>query len=987
MHASGNTTTPTTSIVAFHLGRKCPLIASPTTPPPEFSGCLAAPTGFTCCQRDPAGRSSGGCGLLSGPEQACCASAKHSNEVVVCADGCTGGMRACHAPDPASPTGAAMPCNPTDLPPATQVIITTGPTAVGKTAVGLLLAERLGGEVISADSVQVYRGLDVGSDKLPVAQRRGVPHHLIDIRDVGQNYSAGDFSDEANAAIQDILARGRVPIVVGGTGFYLKCLMQGKPKGPRTSPEALAAVRAKVLQVWRSASAAASAQAGCTTPTQDAQPSPTTAAGAVAAATAAQEPAAGLSPPGGGGAGSPGPRAGQSPLQHVEVEGLDAAAKWQLACGLLGQAGDPVTQQRVLGERNNYYRLERALVLLHLTGGTPLADLDWASSSGSDSEGGEETSTGAGPDGMGRQRAVQWRPFFLHRPRLALYSRIEGRVEEMVLGGLVQEAAQLLLGGHGPDSSAATRAIGYKQAMDWLLQATPVFLSRIALLGSYNGGCRVALCLRIVGGEILALPGPPVLPASGVKARPRLPGAFQEASSTLLDTLVVGFSREPLKRAFAKTGLYPPNKEQLLAAAKASIQGGKGMATLAPWKRLTVTNDMMVTVAAVRRSAEEQPPLYFRAVDQFYNRQELEEQVSIRAAKYGGGARVLCRAEGMAGRGAREGYEEHGAHSSPRYCLLALRPAWPLQLVLEQPATGAYTGKQEECQEGCANPLPQPLAHTKTSAATLQPPQQLWPPAQQEVTQQGRGEGQQQPGLTSQGPLAAGDPPGRCWSVGVREVEALVRAVCAATHKLVRHQMTWFRDSSEYKWLDMDALGNTEAAVDAILQELALPQHQGAPAPPRPTPLSNWVFLMGRKQQGRHGRAAGTWQWAAVEPGLPLPDAAGGCAPGSGRLEADEARSLRQRPLALSSTQGGGEAVALQLHLINSQLLPRLAADAGVRRMVEARAALQQRQAEEAEAREQAKQARRRQVALEHKARHRQQANQPAGVRLKEGQG
>ncbi|GFH18144.1 zeta_toxin domain-containing protein, partial [Haematococcus lacustris] len=66
-----------------------------------------------------------------------------------------------------------------------------------------------------------------------------------------QDYSAGDFSDEANAAIQDILARGRVPIVVGGTGFYLKCLMQGKPKGPRTSPEALAAVRAKVLQVGR----------------------------------------------------------------------------------------------------------------------------------------------------------------------------------------------------------------------------------------------------------------------------------------------------------------------------------------------------------------------------------------------------------------------------------------------------------------------------------------------------------------------------------------------------------------------------------------------------------------------------------------------------------------------------------------------------------------------------------------------------------------
>ncbi|KAJ9526108.1 hypothetical protein QJQ45_009564 [Haematococcus lacustris] len=111
--------------------------------------------------------------------------------------------------------------------------------------------------------------------------------------------------------------------------------------------------------------------------------------------------------------------------------------------------------------------------------------------------------------------------------------------------------------------------------------------------------------------------------------RPTLPQRISMIDSAL--HFSVGFSREPLKRAFAKTGLYPPNKEQLLAAAKASIQGGKGMATLAPWKRLTVTNDMMD--AAVRRSAEEQPPLYFRAVDQFYNRQELEEQVSIRAAK------------------------------------------------------------------------------------------------------------------------------------------------------------------------------------------------------------------------------------------------------------------------------------------------------------------------------------------------------------------
>ncbi|KAJ9529179.1 hypothetical protein QJQ45_007855 [Haematococcus lacustris] len=97
--------------------------------------------------------------------------------------------------------------------------------------------------------------------------------------------------------------------------------------------------------------------------------------------------------------------------------------------------------------------------------------------------------------------------------------------------------------------------------------------------------------------------------------------------------------RVPLKRAFAKTGLYPPSKDQLLAAAKASIQSGKGKVTLAPWKRLVVSNDMME--AAIQRSAEEQPALYFRAVDPFYNRQELEEQVYMRAAKRGRGAHML----------------------------------------------------------------------------------------------------------------------------------------------------------------------------------------------------------------------------------------------------------------------------------------------------------------------------------------------------------
>ncbi|KAJ9514079.1 hypothetical protein QJQ45_002179 [Haematococcus lacustris] len=121
-------------------------------------------------------------------------------------------------------------------------------------------------------------------------------------------------------------------------------------------------------------------------------------------------------------------------------------------------------------------------------------------------------------------------------------------------------------------------------------------------------------------------------------------GGFRPTLSqriSLIDSALhfsVGLSKEPSKRAFAKTGLFPPSKDQLLAAAKASIQSGKGKVTLAPWKRLVVSNDMME--AAIQRSAEEQPALYFRAVDQIYNRQELEEQVSMRAAKRGRGAHM-----------------------------------------------------------------------------------------------------------------------------------------------------------------------------------------------------------------------------------------------------------------------------------------------------------------------------------------------------------
>ena len=107
-----------------------------------------------------------------------------------------------------------------------------GPTASGKTALSLALAQRLGGEIVNCDSTAVYRGLDIGTDKLPESERRGVPHHLIDIAEPAETYTAARFAVDAARAIRGIAARGRVPIVAGGTGLYYRALTRGLFPGP-----------------------------------------------------------------------------------------------------------------------------------------------------------------------------------------------------------------------------------------------------------------------------------------------------------------------------------------------------------------------------------------------------------------------------------------------------------------------------------------------------------------------------------------------------------------------------------------------------------------------------------------------------------------------------------------------------------------------------------------------------------------------------------
>lgn len=117
------------------------------------------------------------------------------------------------------------------------LIAIVGPTASGKSALGLDLAGRIGGEIINYDSVQVYRGFDIGSAKPSLEERRKIPHHLIDIRQPDQVFTAGDFQREARAAIDDVRSRQRVPILVGGTGLYLRAALEGLFDGPQRSAE------------------------------------------------------------------------------------------------------------------------------------------------------------------------------------------------------------------------------------------------------------------------------------------------------------------------------------------------------------------------------------------------------------------------------------------------------------------------------------------------------------------------------------------------------------------------------------------------------------------------------------------------------------------------------------------------------------------------------------------------------------------------------
>jgi tRNA dimethylallyltransferase len=117
------------------------------------------------------------------------------------------------------------------------VVAIAGPTGSGKSELALRVAGEFGGEVVNCDSLQVYRYFDIGTAKLPVAEQRGIPHHLIDILDPDQVFTAGDYARLARATLADISARGKLPVIAGGTGFYLRALLEGLFRGPARDPE------------------------------------------------------------------------------------------------------------------------------------------------------------------------------------------------------------------------------------------------------------------------------------------------------------------------------------------------------------------------------------------------------------------------------------------------------------------------------------------------------------------------------------------------------------------------------------------------------------------------------------------------------------------------------------------------------------------------------------------------------------------------------
>ncbi len=248
-----------------------------------------------------------------------------------------------------------------------RVIVLSGPTCCGKSKLAMELAQAMDGEIISADSMQVYRGMDIGTAKVSKEERLLIPHHLIDIRDVQESFNVVDFYYEARHMCQQILDRGNVPIVAGGSGFYLHALLYGPPSGPPSVPELRKSL-------------------------------------------------------------------------EDEIEKLGSEALYSRLVQLDPQYAKSIT-------KNDKQKIVRALEIMTLTN-KKVSKLSWK--------------------GRRKPQNYDFHCWFLHRPKEKLYERIDRRCDKMLKEGFLEEVRCLEKQGLRENSSAS-QAIGYRQALDFLL--------------------------------------------------------------------------------------------------------------------------------------------------------------------------------------------------------------------------------------------------------------------------------------------------------------------------------------------------------------------------------------------------------------------------------------------------------------------------------------------------------------------------------------
>src|SRR5271155_1432834 len=127
-----------------------------------------------------------------------------------------------------------------------RLVVILGPTASGKSALGIRLAEQMGGEILVCDSTQVYRHFDIGTAKVPPDEQHGIPHHLVDIVEPQEIFTAGDYARRAREVLEDVRHRGKLPILTAGTGLYLRALLEGLADAPVRSEDLRERLRAKV---------------------------------------------------------------------------------------------------------------------------------------------------------------------------------------------------------------------------------------------------------------------------------------------------------------------------------------------------------------------------------------------------------------------------------------------------------------------------------------------------------------------------------------------------------------------------------------------------------------------------------------------------------------------------------------------------------------------------------------------------------------------